>query len=539
MSIRGCIEDHPLFKQDSLFRQRVVRRYFRDLVPEQCPQIWSNALFPFATKRPLTYASQLGSRTVCGFLRDNERETLEVLSTSDPGFSRAVAAIVMKAPSWTQEESSQLSKAHEFAIFENLWFPEYQRYAEHTFNHLINLPLGVLGKLAKKDYCAQALSNRVKLLANRSGLGFLVEGFNSAVRNAISHGNVEFSGFGILFHDRKGTRNIYPSQFLGEFDALVQRSTELLLGCLFFLLHSWSRIEAFGVDKLPLGLHFLAISGGGCHRHCAVERMVKSEATEQRKQINISCTTSSSSRGFHQLEALRLAGFAQDVSRRSYDRASVSFECGKAIASSAFLNLRVLDQIRRGVKPFEALGKVFDVSLLWNDLSSWCRKIDTWRMILSIMLANAKENVLEEWHASGIEPAGSLYRMRRVKNLSVKTLRRVEGIALWSGRYEVESGRLRKVGLHVASKLRRTRVRQGDITGESGVRRKPSHIWFRVFAKDNTLRRLEGRGGSNANILVEGEWKSPRAKSEFVFVQEPSEIVRDVRLQYFYNGEVR
>lgn len=534
MNIKNCIENHPLWQLELPLRQRIVFSYFKGLVPDGCPVVWSCSLFPFATQRPLTYARHSEISKVLAFLCEHKREALEALANSEPNFSRAVNAVVLPGPSWPREGKGSLAKAHELARFENLWHAEYQRYVEHAFNHLINIPLGVLSARENRDFQTRVLAERVGLLKEHGELATLTEGFDPVIRNAIAHGQVEFSHFTMRFRTRRETREISSDAFLEKFDALVRSTTELLVGCVLFLLHSWETATNFGVDRLPLGLHQLALAGGGCHQYCVIERIFRSQAIGDRAQINLICSTESSSRAFHQLEALRFAGLAQDLAGGEYDRASLSFECGRAISSSAFLDLRMLDKIRGGSEPFGSLDKVFEGSLLWHDTSSWRRRIDSGRFIASISWKKFLVDLLDRWNEAGIEPAQTLYLTRDFKNLSVGALRRLEGVFVWSGRHEVNLSRLRRVGLHAAAKLRRFKVKRLEgLSGETGLKRRPSHIWFRLFARDDTLRRLVGRGGKNPEILMEGEWKKRSSKSGFVFVPEPSEVIGGVRLRYF------
>ena len=76
--------------------------------------------------------------------------------------------------------------------FESLWHPNYQLICEHVFNHLINVPLYIIGKKKGKDYLSLTLANRVQRLKENRFSRSYYSGFNAIVRNAISHGSVEF-----------------------------------------------------------------------------------------------------------------------------------------------------------------------------------------------------------------------------------------------------------------------------------------------------------------------------------------------------------
>jgi hypothetical protein len=124
------------------------------------------------------------------------------------------------------------------------------------------------------------------------------------------------------------------------------------------------------------------------------------------------------------------------------------------------------------------------------------------------------------------------YTMRSIKNLSVESLRRVEGKAVLNDHVEVNLRDIRAIALHALKRLRRNRVPGVKITGHSWIRRKPVHVWLTLFAHDDLTRRLGDRNSQHNPALVRAEWKRQPTQSGYTFISDPDETIGRVRIRY-------
>jgi len=107
------------------------------------------------------------------------------------------------------EATISLESPDDISRFEKVWHPSYQRISEHVFNHLINIPLFILGRKHRKDYLSLSLSNRTKTLLELFSSKSCV-GYDSVVRNAISHGGLNFSLVRLYTQINVILLNFYP-----------------------------------------------------------------------------------------------------------------------------------------------------------------------------------------------------------------------------------------------------------------------------------------------------------------------------------------
>jgi hypothetical protein len=276
MSLNAFLASHPMVRLEIASRQRAVGVRFARWMAAHQGEPWALSLFDFADKRPLKYVYDDDIEAVIDLLEVHPAETAETLRVQARELSHAIHSLVSQGSSWGHEHLPSLSSPADYGELEGIWFPEYQRYTEHAFNHLINLPLGVLERVRGKQYCNQTLANRVSLLP---GLGFskLGNGFRGPVRNAISHGSTEYGIADIRFVDRSGTVELTPGDFLRLFDRIVAASNAVAVSILLFILRNPAHIRG---NAIPLGATLMALRGAGSYRALSVERLIPTEVLQ-------------------------------------------------------------------------------------------------------------------------------------------------------------------------------------------------------------------------------------------------------------------
>lgn len=513
--------------EGELRKEAVLQRFGSSLVGlEEEP--WSLSLFDFVNTRPFKYFDDDLVQSVLDFYEKNSTQAVAAIESLDRELTHAVHALVTPGPSWDAEHLPSLSSPSDYAELEQVWFPEYQRYAEHAFNHLINCPLSVFAQLRSRQYCGQTLTNRAESLGK---LGFrpLVEGFRGAVRNAISHGNTEFAVAAIRFVDRKATEELTPGEFLHLFDELVAACHALTLGLLLFIARNTS---LFSGRSIPLGATLLALRGAGSYGRLTVERLIPMEVLGGRQQLAVICSAPMPSQTMQTFEALYLAARAQDFGATSFERIALTFDTGHATSGSIFLDASKLAKLRRDGGPAEALGEVVETSMLWHDSSNLARRIHVAGMSLRIGLAQAGLEVRRRWAESGVTPLRLRYSIRHVQNKSAEALRRVEAIAVLRFGEDPSGEDLYRIARQVVRRLRRRPIASAGLKGTGSIRRRPRYVWVKLFKQDAVLRNLENPGPDNPNLVLRAEWVARRNRKQPVFVRFPTAVEGGYRFEY-------
>ena len=528
MSVNAFLASHPMVRLEAASRQRAVSLRFGRWVAAQQGEPWALSLFDFAAKRPLKYVYDGEIQGILDLLESHPAESRDALKAHGRELTHAIHSVVCPASSWEREHLPSLSSPADYAELEGIWFPEYQRYAEHAFNHLINLPLGVLERVRTKQYCNLTLANRVDLLPQ---LGFpnLGNGFRRPVRNAISHGSTEYGITDIRFIDRSGTEELTPGEFLRLFDRIVSASNAVAASILLFILRNLATI---GADAIPLGATLMALRGAGAYRGLSVDRLIPSEALQGKTQLAIVCSTPVPSRTLQTFDALHLAARAQDFAGSNFDRIAIAFDTGHSVGGSVFLDSGRLALARRDDEPLEALGEVTEMSLLWHDSSDLRRRVATAKLALRLGLAHQGVEVRERWRQTGTTPLRFRYSIRSRKNTSAGRLRRVEVIVVLNSGEDPSEDDLYRIARQAIRRIRRRPIRSVDLEGSGLLFRRPRYVWVKVFLEDAVLRNLESPGPDNPNLLLKAEWTSLRYRARPVFVRFPTTMSGGYRFEY-------
>jgi hypothetical protein len=517
-----------MVRLEAASRRRAVGIRFARWVAAHQEDPWALSLFDFAEKRPLKYVYDGEIQGILDLFEGHLAETSSALSAQARELSHAIHSLVSRGPSWGREHLPSLSSPADYGEFEGIWFPEYQRYTEHAFNHLINLPLGVLERVRNKQYCNLTLANRVSLLP-QFGFAALGNGFRGPVRNAISHGSTEYGIADIRFVDRSGTDELTPGEFLRLFDQIVATSNAIAASIMLFILRNSAHI---GADAIPLGATLMALRGASSYRGLSVERLIRTEILQGKSQLGIVCATRVPSRTLQTFDALHLAARVQDFAGPDFDRIAITFDTGHSVSGSIFLDAKRLAQARQNDERLEALGEVTETSLLWHDSSNLRRRISTSRLALRLSFAHAGVEARKRWHETGSTPLRFRYAIRDRRNTSAGSLRRVEAIVVLNAGEDPSESDLYRIARQAIRRIRRRPIRSVDIGGSGLPLRRPRYVWVKLFREDAVLRDLANPGPDNPNLLLKAEWTSLRYRTRPVFVRFPTTASRGYRFEY-------
>jgi len=531
-SLNDLFENHSICKFQRKLRKDFVLNKFKEFIDEDSFNDWHYSLYPFAEKRPLKYFDESVIKYLTQFLIKHDVHFLESIVELTYEITNGIFSTVREGSSWNLEHSLLLNSPSDIIEFERVWHPEYQRYCEHIFNNLIKVPLSILSKMKAKDYLRLTLTNQINIL-NDNDLEYLTTGFNSTVRNAISHGSVNFQLMDIEYVDRKKTETLFPMQFAKLFDSLVDISHSIVISLILVLGEKDSKIKRRGIDQLAVSLQYLYFDGINSHPGYKIQHMVQSETIKSQHQLNLSCRLSSPVRLTHQFESLYTAWLIQTKSISGYERFAFSIDCGKEIKASIYFDGIALQQCINQNLPLEKSSDVIETSMLWFDAPAWKRKRYIWSNVISIGKQVAKRDIISNWEKSNLHFARYRYFFKKIENKSSDKIHRVDAICILKPSYFFDLDIMLKIIRQVVRRMRRRLISTKDFDGESWMKRRPQYIWLRIFLNDKRERELiKNSGFPSDNLVVKAEWISRKYRNNPIFVKNPNMLHNKIRLHF-------
>lgn len=501
--------------------------------PEMIP-----SLYPFTIQVPLCYVSDKAASTILHLLSKYSSIASKLLPKLEPQLTHALQSILRPGSSWKNEHRLENKAPKDLEEFEQIWHPEYQRYVEHIYNHLIRLPLEIYGTIKNKDYGRMTLSNRAKMLSEL-GLKELTIGFNSVVRNAISHGTITFTQFGVLYADRNKDQELLPSDFAQLFDNLISICHGITVGLIAWVCHQWPNPTPDELHALPMGLKRLLVQGWVSYPGLQIESVIELMLGLE-KNLNVYCTSDTSSQIIHQIDALAIASTFQRYGGGDYNKIMVHIDCGKKVASLAILDCGSVKELRESGLKNEILKKTFEGSMMWHDSSNFRRRLWLWTKLLKMALKKWKQNVIKEWRRQGLAVWGARYKIKNIENRSAGKIRRLHVDLVLNYGEEVSKSTVRGVLTHAARKLKRRLFYGEKRFHRTFLKRPPVYIWFHLHARNVPLRSLGLNGWDNKDALAQAEWRAwPKTIRHPILVKAPDEIYRGLLIRYNPKYKVR
>jgi hypothetical protein len=394
------------------------------------------------------------------------------------------------------------------------------------------LPLYAIGAKKGKNYLAQTLANRAKLMQTNN-LAALITGYDSVVRNAISHGSTSFEISGVRYIDKKDDRLLAPWEFADLFDNLVDTCHSILVALLLFLCENQTLVEGAGLHRLPLGLRFIFVDAYSSHPGFELLSMIESNFASPKKQLNIVCRINSKARWAQLFEGMHTCWNVSVFGGEDYNRYFVAFDCGMPVLSSLILDG---DKLQQAIEANEALDAcapgIIATSLLWYDASKLERKLYGWKCLLPIRWQITKREIIQNWRDSGLKVLSSRYDILEILNKSTEAVRQVEAHIMLHEEGTVTDELLQDIVRHAIRKLRRHKVRMTGLYGEKGPAGKPDYIRIRLSARERRTRTLMSYGWKDKDLVLIAEWISSAKKVQPFYTQEADAVLGRIRIKY-------
>ncbi len=533
VTLNEFIKNHSLAKQLRQHKADIVMEKFSNwLRSKPSSNTWHSSLYLFSSKSPFCYINSTIIDETLKVLYLDIKNTFDVIQNQRENLSRAIFTFIRLSPSWKIEDDEKISidSPRGIEFFENIWHPEYIKYSEQVYNHLIKIPLEILGKKNNKDYLSLTLANRAAKLAE---LGYtnLTKGYDSVIRNAISHGGVEYEIANIRYIDSKETKELYAPDSVKLIDDLFDTCSSIIVALLIFIIDNQENIEQNDTKNLPLGIIFLLTNGFATREGSEIISFIKSGNNSD--QLNINIKVDSASRGVYQLEALQAAWASCYFGGSSFKRFLVSVDCNKPAKPLIIINGELLKEAINNNLPFkEVTPKLFESSLLWYDTSQF-------QSMLSIFIRSLKTNWIfskRKFRLDMTKKALFLpqlyYEIVSTKNTSPKAFRRLEAHIVLDITKEITDINLRKVIKNAINRLKRNLIKRKDIHGEFGLAGSPSNIVMRVYATNKRVRTLKSYSWQDEELVAIAEYSKNWKKAQPFFTKEVDSVVGQIRVKY-------
>ena len=531
-TLNDLFESHPIMKKQLELRKDQVLNVYSDLVDSSSYDRWHHALYKFATVAPHYYVDRETIQLARTFFNDDPRLTLDAVKSQSFGISHAIFSMLRPGDSWNREQRLSLDKPDQLNEFDSIWHPEYQRYSEHVLNHLIQIPLWMIGTKRSKNYIDLALSNRIERL-QIEGLGRLTNGFDPIIRNAISHGSTKFEIADLNYIDKRSNRSLSATEFSVLFDDLVETCNSILVGIILFVCDQKFLVTKRGLHQLPLGLRFVFIDGFTSHVNFELLPMIESTALGNRSQLNIVCRLSTRARWVQLFEGFFVCWQAVKFGGENYDRFNVGFDLGMPVTSSLFVNGgRLREAINKNETITQSGQEIIESNLLWYKGSRIEGKLYSWKSLVAIQIPLIKRNIIKEWKQRGLDVLRSRYEIIEIINISTDTQRRLEAHLVLHETGTIIDEMLCSIVNHAIRRLRKSKIQKVDLTGPIGYAGKPQHIRIRMYAVKKRIRTLQSYGWANEGLIVIAEWNRSRADPIYFYTQDFHYSDRNIRIKF-------
>ncbi len=532
-TLNEFVARHSLAKQMRQYKAEVAWESFSNwLQAKPSNNSWHSSLYDFSNDAPFHYINPQTIDETLSILNIDVQSTLEALKNQGEFVSRAIFTFFRPSTSWQIQDGERISIDTPRGIedFENIWHPEYIKYCEQTYNHLIRIPLDILGKRANKDYISLKLPLRVEKL-NLLGYANLTIGYDSVIRNAISHGGIEYDISDIKYIDSKEEKQVYAPDVVHLLDDLFDTCSSIIASLLIFVIENQSTVEKFGIKYLPLGLRFLLTNGFASHNGSKVISFIESGLNN--KQLNINIKTNSTSRGVHQLEALQVAWAASYFGGSDFERFLVSVDCGMPAQPLAIIDGNVLGDAIENEKTLNEVGpNLFKDSLLWYNATKLSSTLST---LQNSMKTNweIQKRIFRQKMIDGNNFIPRLhYKIVFTKNTSPRRFRRLEGHIVLDVSKSITEAQLLNIIKSAINQLRRRLIKRKDIHGEFGLLGNPYGITVKVYSVDKRLRKLLSYAWQDKELVAIAEYSKSWNISSPIYTKEPNRIQGRIRVKY-------
>lgn len=414
--------------------------------------------------------------------------------------------------------------------------PEYFRYAEHIFGNIIKIYWALLkkGSVHGKFELKSAVS-----ILKRNKLDNLIKGFDEKIRNAIAHGEVVFRGFTISY-GVKYNYELSSIEIQSKFDDLQRTSNSLVLAVFLFLARNIQISTAKNILNLPPSIITFIAESNLKRPHFKVFGVVESYAPLIGKQLHIGFKTNFKSRDLQILDSIRLSYYLIKNGANEYERFLFEIDLGKEIFSAVIILSKKLELLLKNESTFDNFPQVLDKDqIILYDENKFFTKIKTRRIIFKTSYRLYKDNILENWHNSGIFIGKGRYVIRKVTNLSTHKATRLDIIAVLKYPSDAKDKHILKKIIRDINKKhskKLTKLKTYDLIRRISYYKFPNYIWIKLYKNDGSIRWLESGGWPKGNLVAVSE-KIRGLNKKPIFISKPQEIWKKIRFRFEMDKE--
>lgn len=415
-TLNSLMDNHQPLVSFNKLKERKIRAVFGKWITNKDFNHWHYSLYQFTVMQQLTYHDD-GTITeaINLFTKFPDFFKTSIIEHQDK-ITRAIFSIFRSNLFSNNDEEIFFESPHDLNRFENIWLPEYIRYSEQIFNHLIQIPLTILDFSTGKNRHKDALHNRSDALINLGYQSFC-KGFNSTIRNAISHGDVEYTFLEAIFTDNKRQEVLSGPDFAEYFDNLVDTCNSIIIAILLFLSENSTVFSKEEYSQLPLGLLFLLIDGNTYNNGSHIISAIDSKIPGNNNQLNIDCHVDSLSKATQQFEALFICYVASKFSNGKYERFVVSIHCDMPNNALIVINGRELhESIHNNLLIVDCAPKLIESSLMWFSVNAYRNRLRIFKNFVKTFFELFKIEMVDLVNKNGIGFIPSVYKILQITN---------------------------------------------------------------------------------------------------------------------------
>lgn len=532
MSVRDLLFDDPFARIDRKLVSDRVRRRLGPLIPDDIgPHI--GALSRFVDDRPWRYWSDETVKAALTLFEADAVRTYAAIESRVDEVHRGLHVLLQQPTAPLDESALPIGAANSYLRLSEAYLPAYLGCAEHVLGNLLSLVWSVArsGGVDAKFRLRNAVAQLRQL-----GHGSLTDGYDDAVRNAIAHGEVRFTGAEVEFGSTHPAR-LTPSDCLDLYDRVVRSSNAIALAILLFWLRNAGHRPL--EQPTPLSLAGQLAAGPLQRGGLALIGVVDSKTPLAGHQLHAAVKLSFRQREWVLGEAARVAARLIEVGAHEYDRFLVEVDHGGPVSSLVIVKPAVLKDLLESNAEWTRLDEAFpETQLLWYNESQWRTRLRGLTLIAQAALRQWRTGVVQQWHEASLWLGKGRFWVRDIKNRSTQGVARVHITAVLKNPSDADD---RGIVVEVLDELvklgRRRLVRSRGPMLDPGVPwlKRPVHVFVALYRVDGSKRWLARRGWLAGNVVAVAErtWQNRLP----VFVDNPELVYRRMRIRLSIDAE--
>lgn len=508
---RQLVDDHSLASGQARVEKKRILGAFPYWVEDKTWSSWHFALHRFVNQAPFKFFDASVVEKVIEVLTHDAAHLLDLLEREDVSLSHAIFSVLRPREGWSDERPLSLRDTRDVLRIDRVIHSDYVHYVEHVFQHLVRLVVLMLGRREGCDLSGGDLPAWVERL-NEHGFATLTRGYNRNVRNALSHGGVNYQEMEIFYLDRSGTVSLKPSELGRLHDDMVDACSALLFALIIALSRTGPSPDDAGFRRLPLGLMYLHLEANHRYPGLSLDRIADGDFPGRGRQLMLFATSTANARRQHMYDGLCLAAKALRGCRGRYQRVGIVIDSGRATSGAWFIPAAVIERAYAKNLPMADLaGQLGNSVLLWDDTNLWRGRIQMAWQMLQVALA---ELPVDLRRVLADDDAGVIrlhYYIRSAEESSAGSYRRWFVHTIVPGSNWQTPERLEQIAGEIGLLYSVRPLRGFDLTKKTGIPLPPSEVVIHLYKMDRRLRGIGTTHEGNRNLLKVIRWKSPLA----------------------------